>query len=117
MKDNHDAGRTVVILWTKETEEAVIIAVDYDGTLLIGGELNLPLIQRIRQSQRKGAVVILWTCREGQRLREAVAELRKAGLIPNLVNDNAPEIVRRLGYNPRKVLADIYIDDKNGGLT
>lgn len=36
-----------------------------------------------------------------------------AGLRPNLVNENAPQTVKALGYNPRKVLADIYIDDKN----
>lgn len=90
----------------------MIIAVDYDGTLEINGQLNAVLISRLKQAQRRGDVVVLWSCREGARLREAVARLRGVGFTPNAVNDNIPATVARLGYNPRKVLADVYIDDK-----
>lgn len=92
----------------------MIIAVDYDGTLqLADGSINMALIRRLTASQRRGDVVILWTCREGRRLEEAVQKLARHGWRPSLVNSNAPQTVRILGYDPRKILADIYIDDKS----
>lgn len=90
----------------------MIIAVDYDGTLEINGSMNAALIARLRAAQRRGDAVILWTCREGKNLREAVQRLGAAGLVPNAVNENIPSVVARLGRNPRKVFADVYIDDK-----
>jgi len=91
-----------------------IIAVDFDGTIQLAGKRpNLPLIERLRVSQRRGDRIILWTCREGDRLRDAISFCLSNGLRPDLVNENAPETIRRLGYNPRKILADCYIDDKN----
>ena len=41
----------------------MIIAVDYDGTLEVGGKLNDALIARLKAKQMRGACVILWTCR------------------------------------------------------
>ncbi len=43
---------------------------------------------------------------------EAVNLLAKSGFKPNLINQNAPQTIASLGYDPRKILADIYIDDK-----
>lgn len=74
--------------------------------------MNLALIRNLRQAQRQGHIVILWSCRAGPRLMEAVGALRACGLSPNYVNQNAPQTVAKLGYDPRKVLADVYIDDK-----
>lgn len=90
----------------------MIIAVDYDGTLELPEGMNMQLIAKLLQQQRKGDIVILWTCRAGKRLLEALRKLAGAGLIPNGVNENAPEVISRLGYNPRKIVADVYIDDK-----
>ena len=90
----------------------MIIAVDYDGTLLIDGKPNTDLIQRLIQSQRSGATIILWTCRDGKRLREAVQSCGSHGLIFNYINENCPQAIAMLGHNPRKVYADVYIDDK-----
>ena len=91
----------------------MIIAVDYDGTLHDGSKPNLDLISRLRNEQRRGNIVILWTCREGKRLLEAVKTLQKAGFAPNFVNCNAPMAVKAMGHDSRKVFADVYIDDKN----
>lgn len=91
----------------------MIIAVDYDGTLEIDGNMNLPLIQRLKSSQRQGHIIILWTCRQNKRLQEAVINLNKVGFSPNYVNENTLQSIKNLGYNPRKILADVYIDDKN----
>ena len=90
----------------------MIIAVDYDDTLAIGGEPNLPLIARLTDAQRQGHTVILWTCREGQSLRDAVEFLLRHGFRPNLINRNAPAAVRFAGHDSRKIYADLYIDDK-----
>lgn len=92
----------------------MIIAVDFDDTLqLPDGTPNLTLIARLRASQRRGDIVILWTCREGPGLQEALTFLRRHGFVPNLANQNAPQAIRLLGHDSRKILADVYIDDKN----
>ena len=38
--------------------------------------------------------------------------MTRYGLKFNYINCNTPGTIKRLGYDPRKVLADIYIDDK-----
>ena len=38
--------------------------------------------------------------------------LAAAGFRPDYVNRNAPEAIRRMGHDSRKIFADIYIDDK-----
>ena len=91
----------------------MIIAVDYDGTLEINDNMNMALIGKLKARQRSGDIIILWTCRDGKRLNEAVTKLLRVGFRPQLVNENAPSVINQLGYNPRKVLADVYIDDKN----
>lgn len=90
----------------------MIIAVDYDGTLDINGTLNEQLIGFLKAKQAMGNTVILWTCRDGRSLQEAVTNLAKAGLRPNYVNANCPQAVKMLGHDSRKVYADIYIDDR-----
>lgn len=69
-------------------------------------------MKRLIQAQRSGATIILWTCRDGKRLREAVNDCGKHGLKFNCVNENCPQAIAMLGHNPRKVYADVYIDDK-----
>ncbi len=92
----------------------MIIAVDFDGTLQFQDKKpNFALINNLKLAQINGNIVILWTCREGKRLNEAVQFLRNNGSIPNFVNQNCPQAIKLLGHNPRKIYADIYIDDKN----
>lgn len=91
----------------------MIIAVDYDGVLSLDGKPNRRLIDMLRHEQSRGAVVILWTCRYGRSLVEAVRQLNKWGFRPNHVNANCPEVIGRFGCDTRKVYADVYIDDKN----
>ena len=92
----------------------MIIAVDFDGTMkLHNGHANRPLLERLIHEQRNGNVVILWTCREGERLIDAVQFCRKNGFIPSYVNRNAPQSVARMRHDSRKIYADVYIDDKS----
>lgn len=88
------------------------IACDYDGTLEINGQMNMALISKLINAQKAGNAVILWTCRDGKRLIDAVQKLRMCGFSPNSVNENTPLTISRLKYNPRKIVADMYIDDK-----
>ena len=74
--------------------------------------MNDAIIGSLIQRQKQGDAIILWTCRSGKRLSEAVQRCRRNGLTFNAVNENMPETIKRLGHNPRKIYADIYIDDK-----
>lgn len=91
----------------------MIIAVDFDGTLMDGnGAPNYVMFRRLKNEQRQGNAVILWSCRSGERLKEALQFCARYGLVFNAVNDNVPETLARLRCNPRKIYADVYIDDK-----
>ena len=53
------------------------IAIDFDGCLCTDafpeiGEPNWAVINRAKTEQQAGAGLILWTCREGQLLLDAV---------------------------------------------
>lgn len=86
-----------------------IIMVDFDGTLTLGGrfwkedEIILPnekVIQWVNKEYRKGNVIIIFTARPYEILRETVAWLIKHG-------------VKYHGLNFDKPGADIYVDDKS----
>lgn len=95
-----------------------IYAVDFDGTLSLGtyprlGNPNKALIFFLRTRQQEGDTIILWTCREGKLLKEAVDYCRKCGLEFDAVNDNAKQNIENYGNNCRKVFAHYYIDDRS----
>ena len=94
-----------------------VIAVDFDGTLSLGtwpqiGPANEELISFLKEQKKKGDKLILWTCREGEALKEAIEWCSREGLEFDAVNDNIPEIIKRYGTNSRKVSCDYYIDDR-----
>lgn len=95
-----------------------VYAIDFDGTLCENAfpEIGVPkpaAIKFVKAAQAAGCKVILWTCRAGDRLREAVEWCADQGLIFDAINDNLPEMVEKYGINCRKVCADCYIDDKS----
>lgn len=94
-----------------------VIAVDFDGCLCREkwpeiGAPNLAVINALKRQRRAGDKVILWTCREGALLEDAVEWCRTFGLEFDAVNDNLPENTAQYGNNCRKVWADEYWDDK-----
>lgn len=96
----------------------VIIAVDFDGTLCHGNwpdivEPNIRLINKLLKLRRKGYKIILWTCREGEPLHQAIEWCKEFNLVFNAINDNLPEIKELYGNNSRKISCDIYIDDRS----
>jgi hydroxymethylpyrimidine pyrophosphatase-like HAD family hydrolase len=99
-----------------------IIAVDFDGTLFENkypyiGKPNIKLINKLIKRQNKGDKIILWTCREGQELTNAINACKMFGLEFNAINDNVSEIIEAWGENTRKIFANIYIDDLNKSVT
>ena len=95
----------------------MIIAVDFDGTLCEDkypfiGRANMELIQTLRNAEKFGDKVILWTCRAGEPLHKAVQWCAGLGLYFDAVNENLPEIIEKYGGDSRKIFADVYIDDR-----
>lgn len=88
------------------------IAVDCDGTLhdqhypLLGNP-NRPLIKWLLNQQSRGAKIILWTCREGKELVQAIRFFDGYNLVFDAINQNPEEV----GWYSRKPVANLYIDD------
>lgn len=100
----------------------MIIATDFDGTLVtheypaIGKPIPFAIETLIKLQQEDHHQIILWSVREGELLDEAVAYCKSKGLEFYAVNSNYPEEKPEERTN-RKVVADVYIDDRNlGGL-
>jgi hypothetical protein len=95
------------------------IAVDFDGTIVeheypeIGKE-KLFAFWTLKELEKLGACLILWTFRTGKELDEAVEYCRKNGIEFYAVNKNYPEEIFNETVS-RKINADIFIDDKNVG--
>ncbi len=98
-----------------------IIAVDFDGTLCENkwpeiGEPNKELIDYLKEQKETGVKLILWTCRVGEILENAVKWSAEQGLIFDAVNENLPEVIAFMGGDTRKIFANEYIDDRNAWL-
>ena len=97
---------------------AQVIAVDFDGTLCSNawpgiGKPNRRLIELLIDRKRdRGVKLILWTCRDGALLEEALRWYEEQGLTFDAVNANLPERIEAYGCDCRKVSADLYIDDR-----
>jgi hypothetical protein len=98
------------------------IAVDFDGTIVehdypkIGRPIPFALEVLRKLHEEEHHKLILWTMREGRSLQEAVDYCAKNGVYFFAHNKNYPEEEFQEG-DPRKIGADVYIDDRNiGGL-
>jgi hypothetical protein len=95
------------------------IAVDFDGTLcvhaypMIGAKeaKHVKLINWLIEQHNMGTKIILWTCREGITLFAAVEWCKNNNVPIDYVNEN-PEFVSSSYYPQRKIIVDLYIDDK-----
>jgi len=96
-----------------------IIAVDFDGTITRSdtfpniGEPRWEVINFIKNRKALGDIIILYTCREGPELVEAVRTAQSWGIEFDYVNESCPERAKQFGYSSRKIGADLYIDDKS----
>lgn len=94
-----------------------VIAVDFDKTLSMAPypEVGMPnegLFAYLISEKEKGSLIILNSCRTGDNLRKAVEFCNENGLYFDAINDNVPSMIEKFGDNPRKISADVYIDDK-----
>jgi hydroxymethylpyrimidine pyrophosphatase-like HAD family hydrolase len=98
------------------------IAVDFDGTIVehkypsIGKEKAFA-IDTLRSLASQGHRIILWTARDGKLLEDAIEFCRNRGLEFYAINSNYPPgaLFGDSRDNPSKVIADVYIDDRNLG--
>ena len=96
------------------------LAIDFDGTIV---EHQYPLIGRempfafdtLKALQKQGHQLILWTYRSGKELDEAVEYCRENGIEFYAVNNSFPEEDFLAQHASRKIMADLFIDDKNLG--
>ncbi len=98
----------------------MVIAVDFDGTIVenkypdIGKERRFAFMT-LKALQKDGHQLILWTCRSGLLLEEAVDFCRKNGVEFDAINKNYPEERVEDILMVRKLQADLFIDDRNIG--
>ena len=96
-----------------------LIAIDFDGTIVEDKypDIGKPLMfafETMKRMQEDGHRLVLWTYRKGKKLDEAVEFCKKNGIEFYAVNKNfveedyTPDV-------PRKLKADIFIDDRNIG--
>lgn len=96
------------------------IAIDFDGTLVehrypeIGKELPMATMT-LRKLQEEGHQLVLWTVREGALLDAAVDWCRERGIEFYAVNANYPGETPGDSDYSRKIVADLYIDDRTVG--
>ena len=99
------------------------IAIDFDGTVVeheypkIGREIPFA-VDTLKMLIRDRHNLILWSCREGQLLDDAVEWCRKRGIEFYAVNRDYPEEQKEGNRSfSRKLKVDLFIDDRNvGGL-
>lgn len=106
-----------------------ILAVDFDGTLFETDSLEIKgvkqdIIDKVKEFKKEGAELILWTCREGTPLEDAIKVCKKNGLEFDAINENAPSWVEYQSekakdgdiFAIRKVFANFYLDDRSCNL-
>ncbi len=101
-------------------DNKLVLAVDFDGTIVTHeypriGKVIDGAFETLKDLKRKGFTLILWTVRSGELLDEAVEFCRKNGLTFYAVNNEHPDEIFNEKYVSRKIVADIYIDDRNIG--
>ena len=104
------------------SEPIRIIAMDFDGTIVENRWPDIgPLIPRAKRLLdrfvRSGGKVIIWTCREGESLKAAKQFLDSHKIPYHAINEHLPEQIEKYGNDPRKIGAQMYIDDMaNAGI-
>jgi hypothetical protein len=94
-----------------------IIAVDFDGCLVTNKypEIGEPIeknILKLKNEQKSGAKVILWTNRANEYLKQAVCFCEEHEIHLDAVNENLPEIINAFRGDTRKIFANEYWDDR-----
>ena len=96
------------------------IAVDFDGTIVEHrypqiGEEKLFAFETLKQLQKLGHLLILWTFRHGKELDEAIEFCKKRGIEFYAINRSYPEEEFDPETISRKIDVEVFIDDRNVG--
>jgi len=101
------------------TQNSLLIAVDFDGTIVENkypkiGKEQLFAFSTLKKLQNAGHRLILWTVRNGKTLEEAIDYCKKNDIAFYAINSTYPEeqFTEKIS---RKIVADIFIDDRNIG--
>ena len=96
-----------------------VVAVDFDGTIAISNfpKIIAPIpyafdVLKVLMNDPY-TTLILWTCREGELLQQALDFCELYGIKFDYVNENDEERTKYYGNDSRKIGADLYIDDKS----
>ena len=94
-----------------------IIAVDFDGTIVQNkwpeiGEINKHVVEEMRREDEDGTVIILWTCRTGKELEEAIKFCYENDIPIDYANENCEWVKNHFDGEGIKVFAFEYWDDK-----
>lgn len=94
----------------------MIIAVDFDGVLNSTpypnvGDAIPGAIEGMQKLHSLGHTLIIWTCRSGIELEDAIEWLIKNEVPFMGVNCNTTERIKQYSNDSRKISADLYIDD------
>jgi hypothetical protein len=116
-----DALDQLLTQWNETMRPGKVIAIDFDGVIVEDkypdiGQTVQRTVEFIEQARENGYRFILWTCRNGDKLEEALERCRAERIVFAAVNENLPEHIAEYGGDTRKVFADFYIDDKNYSL-
>lgn len=93
-----------------------ILAVDVDGTIIKSEDDYVPrsLMPNVKTvldwAHDKGCYIIIWTCRNGKMLKQAIDFLDKNKIPYDAVNENSPKVNFKTS---RKIFSDFYIDDRS----
>ena len=105
------------------------LAVDYDGTLFEGsypklGDPRKDVIKQVKAFKKVGAEIVLWTCREGKSLQEALSRCSEQKIKFDAVNESSEDqkeyqqkVLIESGdvFGIRKIFANMYVDDRSPG--
>lgn len=94
-----------------------IYAIDFDGTLCENrypdiGDPITDIIDYVKNLVEEGNKIILWTCRTGKMLDEAIEWCKEKEIIFDKINENLESVIEEYGDDTRKISAYRYIDDK-----
>lgn len=115
------------IVIPKKVHQERVYAIDFDNTIAYTKWPTIikpiPYAMEVLRnlSEDPNCTLILWSCREGKELEEALNFCSAYGVKFDYVNENCERNLKKFGLNCRKVSADVYIDDKsweglNGGI-
>lgn len=93
------------------------IAIDFDGTIVDEAFPNIgklkPHAKRVMHKiHQHGGVITIWTCRTGIAEINCLDFLTDKGIPFDFINRNPQGLIDKYGTMPRKIGADVYIDDK-----